>query len=67
MALIDSRGCIKVEQKVSGTFRQPVVEQPSVVESFFGPALGLLKKGAELIAGEDECEVFYEGSVQPAG
>lgn len=67
MALIDSRGCVKVEQGVRGTFRQPVVERPSVVESFFGPALELLKKGGELIAGDDECEVFYEGSVPPPG
>lgn len=67
MALIDSRGCVKVEQSVGGTFRQPVVEQPSVVETFFGPALELLRKGKELIAGEGECEVFYEGSVPPPG
>jgi uncharacterized protein involved in outer membrane biogenesis len=65
MALIDSDGCVKVEQKILGTFRQPVVEQPNVLKSFFGPALELLRRGVELIAGDEDCDVFYTGSVLP--
>jgi uncharacterized protein involved in outer membrane biogenesis len=67
MALIDSDGCVKVEQKIHGTFRQPVVEQPNVLKSFLGPALELLRRGVEFVAGDDECKVFYTGSVPPPG
>jgi hypothetical protein len=65
MALIDSNGCVKVEQKIRGTFSQPIMEQPNVLASFFRPALELLRKGVELISGNDECEAFYTGSVTP--
>jgi uncharacterized protein involved in outer membrane biogenesis len=67
MALIDSDGCVKVEQKILGTFREPVVEQPNVLKSFFGPALDLLRRGLDILAGDDECDVFYTGSVPPPG
>jgi hypothetical protein len=65
MALIDPNGCVKVEQKIRGTFNQPIMEQPNVLGSFFRPALELLRKGVELISGNDECEAFYTGSVTP--
>jgi hypothetical protein len=65
MAVIDAEGCVKVEQKIRGTFRQPVMEQPNVVRSLVGPALELLRRGAEFISGDRECEVFYSGSVPP--
>ena len=64
MALIDVKGCAKVRQKISGAFRKPVVEKPSVLKSLAGPALKLLKKGRDLFPG-GECEVFYAGSVAP--
>lgn len=64
VALIDRRGCVKVQQRVSGAFRHPVVEQPGVLKSLTGPALALLKKGRDLFPG-GECEVFYAGSVAP--
>jgi len=61
MALIDAKGCAKVLQKIRGTFQNPVVEKPSLLQSLTGPALRLLKKGSELLGGQ--CEVFYAGSV----
>jgi len=38
------------------------VEKPNPVEAVTGPAVRLIKKGAELISG-DSCEVFYAGAV----
>jgi uncharacterized protein involved in outer membrane biogenesis len=61
VALIDAKGCVKVQQKIRGTFQDPVVEKPSLLEAITGPALRLLKKGGELLGGQ--CEVFYAGSV----
>lgn len=62
MALVDSKGCAKVQQKISGTFQSPVVAKPDLVTSLAGPALRLLKKGADLLTGA-QCNVFYAGSV----
>jgi len=45
VALVDSKGCAKVRQKISGTFRSPVVAKPDLATSLAGPALRLLKKG----------------------
>jgi len=62
VALIDDNGCATVKQKISGTFRHPVVEKPSILASMAGPAMRLLKKGRDILRGES-CDVFYAGSV----
>jgi AsmA protein len=62
VALVDPKGCAKVQQQVRGTLQKPVVDKPSPIETIAGPAVRLLKKGAELI-GADSCEVFYAGAV----
>jgi AsmA protein len=62
IALIDARGCARVQQKIHGPFRNPVVEKPSVLMSLAGPALNLLKQARNLFTG-GKCEVFYTGSV----
>lgn len=62
LALIDSKGCVEVKQKISGAFEKPVVEQPSVLKSLAGPAIKLLKKGRKLLPGGG-CEVIYTGTV----
>jgi AsmA protein len=64
VALIDDKGCAKVQQKIYGSFEKPVVEQPNILESLAGPALELLKKGTDIFTG-GECEVFYTGSITP--
>jgi len=64
VALIDTRGCVEVRQKIRGSFHKPVVEKPNFLKTLSGPALQLLKKGKELLPG-GECEVFYAGSVAP--
>jgi len=62
VALVDAKGCAKVRQKIHGTFQNPVVENPSVLQSLTGPALRLLKRGSDLLLGK-QCDVFYNGSV----
>lgn len=62
LALIDNKGCAVVQQKISGPFEKPVVEQPSIIGSVAGPVLKLLKKGRKLLPGGG-CEVIYSGSV----
>lgn len=62
MALVDAKGCVKVQQKIRGTFQNPAVEKPALVTTLAGPALRLLKKGTDLLTG-GHCDVFYAGSV----
>jgi len=62
MALVDSNGCVRVQQKISGTFKNPAMEKPNLVTSLAGPALRLLKQGGDLLSG-GHCDVFYAGSV----
>jgi uncharacterized protein involved in outer membrane biogenesis len=60
IALINARGCARVQQRILGPFGKPVVEKPNVLMSLAGPALNLLKQAGELITG-GKCEVFYSG------
>ncbi len=62
IALIDARGCARVQQKIRGPFVKPVVEKPNVLTSLAGPALNLLKQARDLVTGE-ACPAFYTGSV----
>jgi AsmA protein len=62
VAVVDAKGCATVQQKVHGTFQNPVVDKPSLLASLTGPALSLLKKGRDLFRG-GRCDVFYAGSV----
>ena len=64
LAWIDAQGCVKVRQKIRGTFRNPLVERPSTLQSLAGPVLKLLKQARGLIPG-GACEMFYAGSVAP--
>jgi AsmA protein len=64
VALIDAKGCIRVQQKIHGAFKKPVVEKPSALTSLTGPVVKLLKKLEGLFPG-GECEVFYAGAVAP--
>ena len=62
IALINARGCARVQQKIHGPFRKPVVEKPNVLISLAGPVLNLLRQAGELL-GAEKCEAFYTGSV----
>jgi uncharacterized protein involved in outer membrane biogenesis len=63
VALISPQGCVRVAQKIHGSFRKPEVEKPNVVTAITGPARGLLSKGKKLFGAK--CAVFYSGAVQP--
>lgn len=62
VALIDDKGCVRVQQSIHGAFKKPVVEQPSAIKSLTGPVARLLKQVGRFFPG-GECEVFYAGSV----
>jgi uncharacterized protein involved in outer membrane biogenesis len=62
VALIDTKGCAKVRQKIRGAFKKPVLEKPNALKSLTGPVTKLLKQVESLFPG-GECEVFYAGSV----
>ena len=65
IALVDSKGCIRVSQKISGPFSKPSADK-SVFLVPVGPLLKLLDKAKTLFLGPDNnCEVFYRGSVAP--
>ena len=65
IALIDANGCAMLRQQIHGSFREPVVEKPNLLQSLAGPALRLLKKGGDLLGGR-HCDAFYTGSVMAA-
>jgi AsmA protein len=62
LALIDAKGCAKVQQRIRGTFQNPVVEEPNTLKSAAGPVRKLLTQVRNLFPG-GECVVFYAGSV----
>lgn len=62
VALIDAKGCIKVQQTIHGSFKQPVLEKPGALKSLTGPVVRLFQQVAGLFPG-GACEVFYAGSV----
>jgi hypothetical protein len=64
VAVIDARGCVKVQQQVHGPFMNPVVEKPSVLGTVTGPTRTLLRQARKLLGGG--CEAFYTGSVAPS-
>jgi uncharacterized protein involved in outer membrane biogenesis len=63
IALVGHEGCVRVEQKVNGAFRDPQVEKPNVVTAVAGPARKLFNKGKSLLGAK--CSVFYAGTVAP--
>jgi AsmA protein len=63
VAILDHKGCARVEQRIRGPFSKPDVEQPNVLASLTGPISSLFGKAKKLLGGK--CEVFYQGSVQP--
>lgn len=66
VALIDSKGCARMRQRIRGPFGRPVVEKPNILASLAGPVVNLIGKAVDLLPGKGgECEVFYSGSVAP--
>lgn len=65
VALLDERGCIRAQQAIHGSFRQPVIEKPSTISALTGPVADLLGRLGRLFQ-NGECDVFYAGSVNAA-
>ena len=63
VALIDAKGCARVQQKIRGPFLNPQVEKPTVLRALAGPTRGLFTQARSLLGGQ--CEVFYAGSIAP--
>jgi hypothetical protein len=63
LAVIDDNGCVVMEQSVNGPFGDPDIDEPTLVGILVDVAFELLKEAYELLAGED-CDVFYDGSLQ---
>jgi len=61
VAVVDAKGCSKVQQKVHGPFMNPVVEMPSTLGTLTGPTRRLLAQARSLFGAK--CDVFYAGSV----
>jgi uncharacterized protein involved in outer membrane biogenesis len=61
LALVDHRGCARLEQKISGPLAKPDVHKPSVLKAVSGPARNLFGRATSLFG--RECKVFYSGSV----
>jgi uncharacterized protein involved in outer membrane biogenesis len=64
VAVIGIKGCAVVQQKITGSFEKPVVENQNIINTLTGPIQKLLKEGRDLLPG-GKCEVFYSGSVLP--
>lgn len=63
VALVDAQGCAKVQQKIRGSFAQPVIDKPSTLSALAGPVVRLFR---QVVPG-DKCEAFYAGSVAVPG
>ncbi len=63
VALLDDKGCVRVEQKISGPFAKPEVAKPNVLRSLAGPVSRLVGKAKDLVG--VKCKMFIEGSVAP--
>ncbi len=63
LAIINRQGCAEVQQKISGPFEKPVVQQPNILKSVAGPVLKLFKEGRKLLPGGG-CKVIYAGAVK---
>lgn len=70
VALVDTRGCTRIRQKIRGPFRKPVVEKPNIIAAVTAPVRKLLLKTKEVFTGK-HCELFYKGALlappQPEG
>jgi uncharacterized protein involved in outer membrane biogenesis len=61
VALLNERGCARVEQKISGPFATPEIKRPSVLAALAGPVRSLFGRAQRLLG--LDCAVFYEGEV----
>lgn len=63
VAVLDRDGCAIVEQRITGPFEEPEVDQPNFLVTVAGPLLDLVKRGVQAITDED-CDVVYAGAIE---
>ncbi|NDP48280.1 MAG: hypothetical protein GZ085_07785 [Sulfuriferula multivorans] len=51
VALVDTRGCLRVKQTLRGSFKKPLVEKPGAIKSLSGPVVKLFKQVENLFPG----------------
>ncbi|TVP88882.1 MAG: AsmA family protein, partial [Pseudomonadaceae bacterium] len=64
VAVIDVDGCAVIQQRINGRFKDPEVESPNVLVEAIGPVLDLVDRGLRALDVDDDCEVFYDGSIE---
>jgi uncharacterized protein YhdP len=62
LAVIDGEGCAVMEQRVTGSFDDPQVEEATLIEMLVEAVFELLAEALALLAGRD-CDVFYDGAL----
>jgi AsmA protein len=62
VASLDGKGCVKLRQGISGSFRDPTLDKVSTLQSAAAPLLGLFEETRKFLT-RGECEPFYTGKV----
>jgi AsmA protein len=62
VAVVDAKGCPRLQQTIRGPFGKPEVGKPSAFKSAAGPFVKLFHKARNLFP-SGPCKVFYAGSV----
>lgn len=63
VALLDSKGCAKFQQSISGSLNSPEIGAVGVVESLGEPVFNFYRKTKRFFQ-SGSCEVFYRGSIR---
>ncbi len=62
VASLDEKGCAKLRQGISGSFKDPKLDKVSTLQSVAAPVLGLFAETKNLLTG-GACVPFYAGTV----
>jgi uncharacterized protein involved in outer membrane biogenesis len=62
VAVLDAKGCAKLQQRITGPFRNPQVDKVSALKAVMLPILGMFEKTRKLVD-RSECKPFYTGTV----
>jgi uncharacterized protein involved in outer membrane biogenesis len=62
VAVLDAKGCARLQQKITGPFRNPQVDKVSALQSAVAPILGMFERTRKMLE-RRECEPFYAGAV----
>ncbi|WP_111657838.1 AsmA family protein [Isoalcanivorax indicus] len=64
VAVVNQEGCAVIRQRVYGSFDDPQVNEPSIIDALLGAPLDLLDQGLGLLRiSSSDCDAFYDGEV----